>query len=137
MFEDYAKGSLYDIAQNYTYANESGISAVALSPNARFLYSADYSGDAIWTHWVDEVTGFLTYHSKLALPAGSAPSALVPHPMGQYLFTVLESSNELLVLSLGWNTALPAANATYSLLPNCKIYALDPLKLQLTGRPRR
>lgn len=132
MSEDYGNGTLYAIAQNYSYSAESGISAMALSPNARFLYSADFSGDAIWTHSVDEDYGTLSYLDRAALPVGSAPSALVMHPMGQYLFAVLQWSSELVAIKLGWYSGLPTTNTTtYSLLPDRMPHTLNLLKRQL------
>lgn len=115
-------GSLSSAIQNYSYANNSGIHGLALSPNGKYLYSADDSGNAIWTHAVNETTGKLKVLNRLPGPRDHIdPRHVTVHKSGSYLYAVLEAGNELLEISLDKDTGLPSyTNVSYLLIPSGK-----------------
>ncbi|KAI9740616.1 MAG: hypothetical protein M1834_005197 [Cirrosporium novae-zelandiae] len=112
-------GALSTVIQNYTYTSTSGVHGLALSPNSKYLYSADDSGNAIWTHRVNNETGTLTFLSKLSGPTtGADPRHVATHPSGTHLYAILEGTNQLAVYSLSQSTGLPTnTTKTYSLIP--------------------
>lgn len=117
-----SQGAFLSTTQNYTYANNSGIHGLALSPDGKYLYSADDSGNSIWTHAVDKKTGELSIQGRLPGPKNRTdPRHVTVHKSGKYLYTVLEEGNELLELSLDKDSGLPAyTNVSYLLIPNGK-----------------
>lgn len=112
-------GTLHTVLQNYTYTpNISGVHGAALSPDSRYLYSADDTGNTLWTHAVDSVTGKVTYLSNLPGPTpGSDPRHVVVHPSGHYLYVILEGSSQLAQYAIDPDTRLPAQDGVlYPLL---------------------
>ncbi|KAH7051082.1 putative carboxy-cis,cis-muconate cyclase [Macrophomina phaseolina] len=116
---DAATGALAAVAQNVSYGSGSGVHGLALSPDGRFLYSADDSGNAVWTHAVDGETGLLTEVSRLAAPAeGANPRHAAVHAEGKYLYVVLEEANELAQYRIDAATGVPVfENVTFPLIP--------------------
>ncbi|OMP89293.1 Carboxy-cis,cis-muconate cyclase [Diplodia seriata] len=117
-------GALADVAQNVSYTTgTSGVHGMALSPDGRFLYSADDSGNAVWTHAVDAATGVLTEVESSAAPVeGANPRHAAVHPDGGYLWVVLEEANELAQYTLDKETGKPVFdNVTYPLIPESEL----------------
>ncbi|OJD28909.1 carboxy-muconate cyclase [Diplodia corticola] len=117
-------GALEAVAQNVTYtAGTSGVHGMALSVDGRFVYAADDSGNAVWTHSVDEATGLLTEVSRLEAPSeGANPRHAAVHPKGGYLYVVLEEANKLAQYKLDTETGLPVfENVTYPLIPESEL----------------
>ncbi|OCL01207.1 putative carboxy-cis,cis-muconate cyclase, partial [Glonium stellatum] len=114
-------GVLSDVIEDYSYSEESGVHGLALSPNGRFLYSADLSGNAIWTHDVD-VTGEVDFLYRQSMPvSGAGPRHLAVHPSGYHLYAVLEEANELAAYTLTDATGIPAYNLSYPIIPTGKL----------------
>lgn len=115
-------GTLIEAVQNFTYATDSGVHGLAVAPSGQFLYSADDSGNRVWTHRIDNATGEVTLVANLTGPAtGSDPRHAAVHPGGKYLYVVLEGTSQIALYALDDTTGLPTAiNATYSLLPSGK-----------------
>ncbi|KAI1075370.1 Lactonase, 7-bladed beta-propeller-domain-containing protein [Whalleya microplaca] len=89
-------GTLDGIVQNFTYANGSAVHGAAFSTDFEYLYSADDGGNCIWTHYVNDTTGELSYPASTDAPSkGSDPRHIVAHPKGHYLYVVLEGSSEV------------------------------------------
>lgn len=130
-----ANGVLSEMQQNYTYASSSGVHGMALNPANTFLYSSDDTGNALWTHSVDQTTGELTYVTSVSGPVtGSDPRHVAVHPSGEYLYVILEGANELAQYSIDNATGIPSfENVTYPLIPSGKtwsIYLLPQLTLR-------
>jgi carboxy-cis,cis-muconate cyclase len=113
-------GVLSEVIQNYTYKSTSGVHGMAMNQNNTFIYSADDSANALWTHSVDRNTGELTYVSNVDGPvSGADPRHVAVHPKGQYLYVILEGANELAQCTLNKTTGIPSfKNVTYSLIPS-------------------
>ncbi|RDW94631.1 hypothetical protein BP5796_00394 [Coleophoma crateriformis] len=115
-----ANGVISGMQQNYTYSSSSGVHGMAFNPANTFLYSSDDSGNALWTHSVDQTTGELTYVANVSGPAtGSDPRHVAVHPSGEYLYVILEGVNELAQYSIDNATGIPSFdNVTYPLIPS-------------------
>ncbi|KUJ21723.1 3-carboxy-cis,cis-mucoante lactonizing enzyme [Mollisia scopiformis] len=113
-------GVLSELIQNYTYKSTSAVHGLAMNTQNTFLYSADDSGNTLWTHSVDNTTGELTYVASLDGPAtGSDPRHVAIHPEGQYLYVILEGANELAQYTVDQSTGIPSfQNVTYPLIPS-------------------
>ncbi|KAK2604136.1 hypothetical protein N8I77_007091 [Diaporthe amygdali] len=111
-------GALDAVIQNYTYfVNKSGVHGAALSPDSRYLYSADDTGNTLWTHAVDPATGEVAVLANLTGPTpGSDPRHVVVHPKGHYLYVILEGASQLAQYTIDRETGLPAYEDAYSLL---------------------
>ncbi|EFX04833.1 polyketide synthase [Grosmannia clavigera kw1407] len=132
-------GALAAAVQNFTYASGSGVHGLALAPSGPFLYSADDSGNQIWTHHIDNSTGAVSVVGHLSSPAtGSDPRHVTVHPSGQYLYVVLEGTSKVAVYALDGTTGLPTAtNVTYLLLPSgedAADYWADEVALSTSSR---
>lgn len=112
-------GALAAVAQNISYASDSGVHGLALSPDGAYLYSADDSGNSVWTHSVDSSTGLVTELQQLTAPSdGANPRHAAVHPKGNYLYVVLEEANKLAQYRLDAASGLPIfENVTYPLIP--------------------
>jgi carboxy-cis,cis-muconate cyclase len=83
-------GALDKLIQNYTYKSTSGVHGMAISASS-FLYSADDSGNTLWTHKIDNSTGKVALVNSIGGPTtGSDPRHVAVHPNGQYLYVVLD-----------------------------------------------
>lgn len=113
-------GKLDAVTQNYTYFSSSAVHGTALSPDSRFLYSADDSGNTLWAHSVDQTTGEVTLLANLTAPDSSShPRHVTVHPNGSYIYTIYESTSELAQYTVDQSTGIPSfENVTYSLLPS-------------------
>lgn len=111
-------GKIDAVVQNYTYFNSSAVHGTAFSPDSKFLYSADDSGNTLWTHSIDQSTGEVTLVSNLTAPSASAhPRHATVHPGGKYIYVILEGSSQLAQYSIDSDTGIPSfQNVTYSLL---------------------
>ena len=111
-------GALSTVIQNFNYDNNSGVHGMALDPKNDYLYSADDTGDKLWTHKIDAETGKLTFHDKIAATsAGADPRHVVVHPLGEYLYVLLEAANELAVYAIDPITHKPKFQEVLSTVP--------------------
>ena len=112
-------GTLSSVSQLLKYGATAGVHGQAISADHRFLYSADDTGNTLWTHAI-EANGTLTNVGKLAGPSTkSDPRHVAVHPAGQYLYVVLEGSNQVAAYSIEKSTGLPTlVNPLYPLLPD-------------------
>lgn len=104
--------------QAFDYGPGSGIHGLALSPSGETIYSADDTGNAIWTHRVDSRTGEVHFVDRLAAPVpGADPRHIVVHPGGGFAYVVFEGTNRLAVYSIDFDGGLAYANISYPLIP--------------------
>ncbi|KAH6653218.1 Lactonase, 7-bladed beta-propeller-domain-containing protein [Truncatella angustata] len=127
-------GRLESAVQNYTYSSSSAVHGTAFSPDSKFLYSADDSGNTLWTHSIDPTTGEVAFVANLTAPStGAHPRHVAVHPQGKYLYVILEGSSQLAQYAIDGDTGVPSAqNATYALLPpgeDAKNYWADEVAL--------
>ncbi|KAH8659765.1 carboxy-cis,cis-muconate cyclase [Xylariales sp. PMI_506] len=111
-------GALETSLQNYTYFESSSVHGTALSPNSRFLYSADDGGNTLWTHGIDSTTGELSFVANLSAPAvGDNPRHVTVHPDGGYLYVIFEEASQVAQYTIDTETGVPSYDSAYSLLP--------------------
>jgi carboxy-cis,cis-muconate cyclase len=113
-------GVLSEVIQNYTYSPTSGVHGLAFNPDYSFLYSADDSGNAVWTHSVDEISGKLEFVEHLPGPqSGADPRHMVVHPNGSYAYVIFEGTNQVAVYNVAQKTqTLAFTNISYPLIPS-------------------
>ncbi|KAE8444559.1 hypothetical protein EG329_014483 [Mollisiaceae sp. DMI_Dod_QoI] len=88
------------MTQSWKYAAKSGTHGLAFGPNDEVLYSADLSGDAVWTHKVHS-SGSVEAVSSYPMPeTGMHPRHLIAHPSGRYIYVVMEAGNEIVAYSV-------------------------------------
>jgi carboxy-cis,cis-muconate cyclase len=116
-------GVLSEVIQNYTYKSTSAVHGMAFDSTNSFLYSADDTGNILWTHSVNNSTGELTLVSSIVGPVtGADPRHVTVHPADQYLYVILEGANALAQYSIDNGTGIPSfENVTYPLIPSGKI----------------
>ncbi|KAK7993277.1 hypothetical protein PG989_006658 [Apiospora arundinis] len=116
-------GVLQEVVQSWHYArNNSAIHGLALDPDGMTIYSADLSGDAIWSHSLSpDGTGRV-----VGLRGGGAhPRHLVVHPNGRVLYVVMEAANEVVAYAIDPELRVVARELSrHSLLPE----GADPTK---------
>lgn len=124
-------GALSELIQNYTYSTTSGVHGMAFDATNAFMYSADDTGNMLWTHSVDNTTGEVTLVSNSTGPeTGADPRHVAVHPSGQYLYVIFEGANELAQYSVDTTTGIPTfQNVSYSLIPSGQ---LPPVQAPLT-----
>lgn len=114
-------GALVSQIANLTYDTSAGIHGLAISPDSRYVYSADDMGGRVWAHAYD---GDAAVNYSSVAEVGTALSAtgarhLAVHPNGKWLYVVYESANEIAVWSRDADTGeVVDSNTTYSLLPD-------------------
>ncbi|KAI1496914.1 Lactonase, 7-bladed beta-propeller-domain-containing protein [Biscogniauxia marginata] len=92
----YDNGTLKEIIQDYEYVPGTAVHGTAFSPGEKYLFSADTTGNTIWTHSIDDITGKISFVNKIPGPSeGSHPRHLVVHDLGKYMYAVLEGSSQL------------------------------------------
>ncbi|KAK8169837.1 hypothetical protein IWX90DRAFT_485728 [Phyllosticta citrichinensis] len=112
-------GALFAVAQNVSYmSGSSGVHGLALHPSGKYLYSADDSGNAVWTHSIANGTGLLDLVAKTDAPStGANPRHAAVHPLGGFLYVVLEESNELAQYRIDQASGKPNfSDVTYPLI---------------------
>ncbi|CAK4033591.1 Carboxy-cis,cis-muconate cyclase [Lecanosticta acicola] len=127
-------GGLDKVVQSYNYSNDSAVHGLAIGADGSFLYSADDTGNKIWTHAVDPATGELTLVDSLEAPeTGSDPRHVAAHPSGQYLYAVMEGKSKIAQYSIDQTTGKPVyCNISFPLLPsgsNSSLYWADEVML--------
>ncbi|KAE9968846.1 hypothetical protein EG328_007198 [Venturia inaequalis] len=111
-------GKLVSEVANVTYDSSAGVHGSDLSPDNQFFYSADDSGNGVWSHSYDPATGNVTELQHLKAANGSDPRHLTVHPNGNWVYVVYEASSEVAVYARNTSTGLLTfTNETYSLLP--------------------
>jgi carboxy-cis,cis-muconate cyclase len=117
-FKVLSNGTLSGVLETWKYSNKSGIHGMAFGAEGSTLYSADLSGDGVWTHSVGN-DGKVSAVATLPMPsAGLHPRHLVAHSAGSYLYVVLEAGNSIVEYSLDEDTAAAKTQVnSYSLIP--------------------
>lgn len=111
-------GTLQSVVANLTYNSTSGVHGLDVSPDDAFVYSADDTGNAVWTHSYDSNTSTVETLQNLAAPPGADPRHLAVHPNGAWVYVVYEAANPVAVYARDTTTGLLTdKNTTYSLLP--------------------
>ncbi|KAI2642928.1 carboxy-cis,cis-muconate cyclase [Xylaria nigripes] len=119
----YDNGTLKEVVQEYKYAAGSAVHGTAISPNGEFLLSADTIGNLIWTHQIDQTTGFLSIVDVLDGPTeGAGPRHIAIHENGNYVYIVMEEASEVVQYIVSDNGVLSQTGDIYPLLPT----GLDP-----------
>ena len=124
-----ASGGLKEVIQNFSYAENSGVHGMALDRHDEYLYSADDTGDKLWTHKIDKATGKVTQVDVIAAhSAGADPRHVTVHPEGKYLYTVLEAANQLAVYTIDPVSHKPKFEKALPLIP--KGMSREPLAIR-------
>jgi len=115
-------GALDRVVDFWPYTDNSRVHGLALRTVAgkTLLYSADVTGDMVWTHSVNTMTGEATELSRYKLPrAGVGPRHIAAHPTGPYVYVLTESGNTIELFPLDSNSGAVAADITsYKLVPD-------------------
>ncbi|KUJ20819.1 3-carboxy-cis,cis-mucoante lactonizing enzyme, partial [Mollisia scopiformis] len=109
-------GTLSNVSQSWKYGSKSAIHGMTFGRN---LYSADLSGDVLWTHKVNS-NGTVEAVASYPMPeAGMHPRHIAAHPNGNYVYVVMEAGNEVVAYSVNSTTGIIETDVgTYSLIPN-------------------
>ncbi|CAG8948758.1 hypothetical protein HYFRA_00001879 [Hymenoscyphus fraxineus] len=101
--------------QEFGYRPSSGIHGMALNKNNTFLYSADDTGNFVWTHSVDPSTGFVTFVDASPAPSNGShgsydtnPRHVTVHPEGKFLYVLFEGSEQLAQFEIDQATGIPS-----------------------------
>lgn len=133
-------GALVEVVQNFTYhETTSAVHGSVISPDSKFLYSADDTENSLWTHSIDSSTGLVTYVDELeAHVEGADPRHVAIHPNGMYLYVVMEGSSQIAQYTVDPTTGKPTfENVTYPLLTdglNATLYWADEVALSSSGK---
>ncbi|PIA88996.1 Carboxy-cis,cis-muconate cyclase [Cercospora beticola] len=112
-------GALDEVIQNYTYGSESAVHGMAIGSDGSYLFSADDSGNQLWTHKINRPSGNLTLMASVYGPeSGSNPRHVATHPAGEYLYAVLEESNEIGQYWIEVTGQLRWQNVSFGLIPS-------------------
>ncbi len=111
-------GGLMDMAQSWVYGRSTSVRGMAFGWGyGQVLYTADASGDAIWTHSFG-LYGEVYFMGRYPVPEDSHPRHVVTHPFGKYLFASMEGSGQLVAYLLDPYLGLVVGNESiYSLIP--------------------
>jgi len=109
--------------ETWKYSNNSGVHGLAFGPEGDRLYSADLSGDGIWTHSVGN-DGKVTAIGTLAVPSsGLHPRHIAAHSAGQRVYVVLEAGNAVVEYFLNEDTqAVDTLVKSWTLIPAGEFY---------------
>ena len=114
-------GSLDQVVQDFNYASDSSVHGTALSPNSRFLYSADMHGNSVWTHPIEEESGQLGEPvGRIEAPTEHAePRHVAVHQQsGSALYIITEVTGQVAWYKINPDTGLPQLQEpVYSLVP--------------------
>ncbi|CAJ0552609.1 Ff.00g006870.m01.CDS01 [Fusarium sp. VM40] len=134
-------GALDKTVQDYNFAPGSNVHGTALSPDSKFIYSADMGNNSIWTHPVDRRTGKLGEPvSRVDGPAEhSEPRHVAVHQQsGKALYTVTEITSQVAWYKLDRRTGIPQPQKNvYSLIPeglDVKGYRGDEIAVSPSGK---
>lgn len=124
-------GVLQEVVQSWHYArNNSAIHGLALDPDGMTIYSADLSGDAIWSHSLSpdgtgRVVGLRGLYDLPPDQRGAHPRHIVVHPNGRVLYVIMEAANEVVAYTIDPELRIVARELSrHSLLPE----GADPTK---------
>lgn len=111
------QGRLDGVGQNYTFMPESAVHGTAFSADSKLLYSADLTGNAIWTHFIDQETGTVTWANITYAPQQTShPRHVSVHPSGKFLYVLMEGSSTLAQYSIDPVNGFPIFMNDYPLL---------------------
>ncbi|OIW24399.1 carboxy-cis,cis-muconate cyclase-like protein [Coniochaeta ligniaria NRRL 30616] len=118
VFQVSPTGMLASNKQNYPYSPQTGIHGMVFDPTETYLYSADLTGNAIWTHH-KRTNGTVELVSHLPAPApGDHPRWVAMHPSGQYLYVLMEAGNRLCEYVIDPTTRCPVyTHHSFPLIP--------------------
>jgi len=112
-------GTLKEAMQEYIYQTGSAVHGTAISPNEKYLFSADTKGNMLWTHEIDRTTGQLSSIGWVEGPSeNSGPRHIAIHQSGNYAYIVLEEASAVAQYSIGDDGTLLRVGNLYSLLPD-------------------
>lgn len=119
MFSVDRDGAIKENIQNYKYSATTGIHGMVFDASETYLYSADLTGNKIWTHRKDPTTGQLELAGCIQAPhTGDHPRWVALHPSGHYLYVLMEAGNRLGIYVIDDSTHLPVfTHITYPLVP--------------------
>lgn len=114
-------GTLTNEYTEITFSTSSGIHGSDLDAEETFFYSADDTGNGVWTHSYDASSGTITELQQLVAEDEMEPRHLTVHPSGNFVYVVYEAGNSVAVYNRDSSTGLLTfSNTTYSLLPDSK-----------------
>ena len=104
--------------ETWKYSNNSGVHGLAFGAEGDRLYSADLSGDGVWTHSIG-TDGKVAAVGTLAMNrTGLHPRHIAAHSAGQRVYVVLEAGNAVIEYFLNEDTqAVETQVNSYSLIP--------------------
>jgi carboxy-cis,cis-muconate cyclase len=122
-------GTMCSVIQVFKFQNESAVQGMTVNDESGTLYSADFSGDYIWAHSINEHSGALELVQRKRVQKGMGPRHLVTYPNGQYLYVVNQKENSLNSYSVNrWSGEIEDVQSQFSLLPKGK-FVLSLAKL--------
>lgn len=133
-------GALSEVIQDFEYLEDSGVHGMAVSLGSEVLYSADTHGNYLWTHKLEQDTGFVGDVLNIAEgpSSGADPRHVAVHHTGKAVYAVMEGSNEVAWYKVDESTLIPTIQEPlYSLLPtgvNESMYWGDTLMVSPSGR---
>lgn len=118
VFSVSSTGALDKNIQNYPYSPNTGIHGMVFDPTETYLYSADLTANALWTH---KKAPDGTVEPVSCLPApdkGDHPRWVAMHPTGKYLYALMEAGNRLCEYVIDPVTHTPVyTHHSYPLIP--------------------
>ncbi|KAJ5684972.1 hypothetical protein N7536_007591 [Penicillium majusculum] len=112
------QGSLSRTTQSFDYQAGSGVHGLAIGSNNDFLYSADDSGNSLWTHSINSDTGKVEFLDRIAAPTrGSDPRHITVHPKGKFAYVIFEGTNKLALYIIDPKTKTLAYTRSFPLIP--------------------
>jgi carboxy-cis,cis-muconate cyclase len=120
---DPESGVLSHNIQTFPYRPDSGIHGAALTPDNRFIYSADMLANAIFGHYVEQGTCLLKEAFRMDVEKpGSAPRHMVVNKNGKYLYVLMELTNELVVYDSQNGRKSPTFHQAFPLIPEGNVF---------------
>jgi len=122
-------GTLQFLGQASTASSPYAVSRpiyVAVSPNSRFVYTANY-GDSSVSQFAVAADGTLAPLNPLVVPVGFSPTSLALDPLGKYLYVVNQNSDSISqfdILADGSLKPMSAPTAVTAYFP--QYIAVDP-----------
>lgn len=114
-------GSISGIIQSFDYGIGSGVHGLAFGPDNDVLYSADDSGNSLWTHSINSETGQVEFVDRIAAPTdGADPRHITVHPNGKFAYVIFEGTNKLALYRIDPQTKALVHTKLFPLIPSGK-----------------